>query len=170
MGYGLGHTYGGYGLGHGWYGKREAEADSKAQYFYGGYGLGHTYGGYGLGHGWYGKHEAEADSKSQYFYGGYAGHGYGGYGLGHGWYGKREAEADSKPQYFYGGYGYGRTYWGYAIQSEMNKLTMDNNLTFLLKIYTVNTIRSWQSVNRMSFFFSYRKCDMLCPLCWVGEM
>merc|ERR1712215_107990 len=78
--YGLGLGYSGLGY-RGFYGKREAEAEPKADadadpYYYGGYGLG-GYGGYG----------------------GYRSYGYGlGYsGLGYrGFYGKREAEAEPK--------------------------------------------------------------------------
>merc|ERR1712055_681642 len=85
-GYGLGLGYRSYGIGYGGYGglygKREAEAEPKADadpYYYGGYGLGGYYGGYrsyglglgyrsyGLGYGYgglYGKREAEAEPKA----------------------------------------------------------------------------------------------------------
>merc|ERR1711974_147587 len=102
LGYGLG--YGGYGLGLGYsrgiigYGKREAEAEPKADaepwLTYGGYGLGYSRLGYGLG------------------YGGL----YGGYGGIYG-YGKREAEAEPKAAadpWYYGGYGYSRLGLGYG--------------------------------------------------------
>merc|ERR550517_511354 len=66
-GYGLGH----YGYGHGlYYGKREAEAEPKAEAepYYGYYGLGYHglgYRTYGYGHGlYYGKREAEAEPKA----------------------------------------------------------------------------------------------------------
>merc|ERR1712080_665444 len=48
-----GYGYGGYGLYRGYYGKRAADAEPKADadpYYYGGYGLGYGYGGYGLGY------------------------------------------------------------------------------------------------------------------------
>merc|ERR1711951_36963 len=61
-GYGLGY----YGLGHRvYYGKREAEAEPKAEAepYYGYHGLG--YRTYGYGHGlYYGKREAEAEPKA----------------------------------------------------------------------------------------------------------
>merc|ERR1712002_1246790 len=92
-GYGLGYRsyglgYGGYGLGYrsyGYYGKRNADAEPKADadpYYYGGYGLGYRsygYGGYGLGYRSYGL-----------------GYGYGGYGGYRGYYGKRDADAEPK--------------------------------------------------------------------------
>merc|ERR1712086_970134 len=75
-------AYGGYGLGYsrGYYGKRSADAEPKAEadaYLYGGYGgyrgygysgLGHAgYGGYGLGYsrGYYGKRSADAEPKAE---------------------------------------------------------------------------------------------------------
>merc|ERR1712050_830217 len=67
-GYGL-PAYGGYGYG-GYYGKRSADAEPKAEadawYGYGGlYGYGlPAYGGYGYG-GYYGKRSADAEPKAE---------------------------------------------------------------------------------------------------------
>merc|ERR1711936_447195 len=108
---GLHHGYAGYGYGgysaypystfH--YGKREAEAEPKAEadayhHLYSGYGYGairpavyggvYGYGGYPYASTFhYGKREAEADAKPYYYSGLH--------------YGKREAEAEP---YYYGGY------------------------------------------------------------------
>jgi len=119
-GYGLGYAHHGYGLGYGgyyghrlgyagyhglgYYGKRSADAEPKADadpYYYGGYGLGYAHHGYGLG------------------YGGYYGHrlGYAGY-HGLGYYGKRSADAEPKADadpYYYGGYGLGYAHHGYGL-------------------------------------------------------
>merc|ERR1712055_366807 len=103
LGYaGLGYSglrYGGYGYsGLGYYGKREADAEPKADadpYYLGGYygGLGYS----GLGYGGLGYSGL-----------GYSGLGYGGYGYsGLGYYGKREADAEPKADadpYYLGGY------------------------------------------------------------------
>merc|ERR1712172_178084 len=113
------YYYGAYGLGYSgyYYGKREAEAEPKADadpyLLYGGY-AGYPYAHHSV---YYGKREAEAEAKPYYYgayglgYGGLYGHGLG-YGYGHSvYYGKREAEAEAKP-YYYGGYGYARPYYG----------------------------------------------------------
>merc|ERR1711872_978205 len=73
-------------MGLGYYGKRSAEPEAKADPYY----LGGYYGGYGLGYANYG-------------------YGLGHYGYGLGYYGKRSADAEADP-YYYGGYygGYGR--------------------------------------------------------------
>merc|ERR1711868_76217 len=111
LGYGGYSGYYGHGLGYSgyYYGKREAEAEPKADadpyLLYGGY----PYATYGHSV-YYGKREAEADAEAKpYLYGAYGyglGHyGYAGYPYAHHsvYYGKREAEAEAKP-YYYGAY------------------------------------------------------------------
>jgi len=104
------------------YGKREADAEAKPYWGYGGYGLPATTLGYGYPRVYhtYGKRDADAEAKPYW--------GYGGYGLpattlGYGYprvyhtYGKRDADAEAKPYWGYGGYGLPATTLGYGYPS-----------------------------------------------------
>jgi len=102
------------------YGKREADAEAKPYWGYGGYGLPATTLGYGYPSVYhtYGKREAEAEAKPYY------GYGYGlpattysyGYPSVYHTFGKREAEAEAKPYYGYG-YGLPATTYSYGYPS-----------------------------------------------------